>query len=231
ERSVVMRGKPFSALSSGTVTTFSTVSLDMPGASVCTSTSGGANSGKTSSGDCETSMTPSTRSTAAATTTATRNSNDSRTNERSIPPPSVTAQAQVGQSLGCLGQPPGTVIISGTKSHIANPEPLCQRLDRLTGRNELLAQKTVVAGRQNRFHKRRVIQVLGVVDLVPAGHAAGVVVGDVLLILADGGDHVAFHDLHVIDVVQQPKARRAKLLDQLHAPRRLVVHVIFVIDF
>ena len=41
---------PFSAASSGTVTRDSTSLVERPGASVCTSTSGGANSGKTSSG-------------------------------------------------------------------------------------------------------------------------------------------------------------------------------------
>ena len=43
---------PFSAFSSGTLTRLSTSSVDSPGASVWTSTSGGANSGKTSSGAC-----------------------------------------------------------------------------------------------------------------------------------------------------------------------------------
>ena len=43
-------GMPFSAASSGTVTSDSTSLVERPGASVCTSTSGGANSGNTSSG-------------------------------------------------------------------------------------------------------------------------------------------------------------------------------------
>ena len=50
DRIVRSPGTPLSAASSGTVTSASTSLVDSPGASVCTSTSGGANSGKTSSG-------------------------------------------------------------------------------------------------------------------------------------------------------------------------------------
>jgi hypothetical protein len=46
------------------------------------------------------------------------------------------------------------------------------------------------------------VEFLGLVEFVPAGHAAGVEVADVLDVLADGADHVAFHDLHVVDVVE-----------------------------
>ena len=53
-----MCGMPLTALSIGMVTRFSTDSLDIPGASVCTSTSGGANSGNTSSGEREADMPP-----------------------------------------------------------------------------------------------------------------------------------------------------------------------------
>ena len=50
ERIVSRPGTPLSAASSGTVTRASTSFVESPGASVCTSTSGGANSGNTSSG-------------------------------------------------------------------------------------------------------------------------------------------------------------------------------------
>ena len=57
-----------------------------------------------------------------------------------------------------------------------------------------------------------VVQLLGVVDLVPAGVAAGVVVAVVLAVRLDRADHVPLHDLHVVDVVEQlevPRADRA----------------------
>src|SRR5262249_54468693 len=50
ERIVVSPGVPLRAFSSGTLIRLSTSSVDMPGASVWTSTFGGANSGNTSSG-------------------------------------------------------------------------------------------------------------------------------------------------------------------------------------
>ena len=52
ERIVFSPGVPLSAFSSGTLTRLSTSSVERPGASVWISTSGGANSGKTSSGAC-----------------------------------------------------------------------------------------------------------------------------------------------------------------------------------
>jgi hypothetical protein len=51
ERSVVRKLVPFKARSSGIVTNASTSSADNPGASVCTSTKGGENSGKISKGE------------------------------------------------------------------------------------------------------------------------------------------------------------------------------------
>src|SRR5438874_7247638 len=38
------------------------------------------------------------------------------------------------------------------------------------------------------FRSGRIIQLLGVVDLVPAGHTACVIVRDVLMVLPDGAD-------------------------------------------
>src|SRR5882724_4415031 len=57
------------------------------------------------------------------------------------------------------------------------------------------------------------VELLRAVQLVAAGHAPGVEVGNPLLVVADGTDDVPFHDLHVVDVVQQPDARRAHRLD------------------
>ena len=61
-------GTPFSAFSSGTVTRLSTSSVERPGASVWISTSGGANSGNTSSGVLQPRAVPATISTTASAT-------------------------------------------------------------------------------------------------------------------------------------------------------------------
>ena len=75
----------------------------------------------------------------------------------------------------------------------------------------------------------RVVQLLAVVDLVPPGHAAGVVVADVALVLPDGLDHVPLHDLHVVDVVEEFEVVRADHLGQRRAPLGVVAHVIRVV--
>src|SRR5207253_2173714 len=49
-------------------------------------------------------------------------------------------------------------------------------------------------------------------------------------VVADGADDVAFHDLHVIDVVQQPDARRAHGLHHGDPESRPVALVVRVID-
>ena len=65
---------------------------------------------------------------------------------------------------------------------------------------------------------------------MPARHAAGVIVRDELPVVADRADHVAFHDLHVVNVVEQFESFGADPLDQLDSPRCVVAHVILVID-
>src|SRR5271168_3653867 len=72
ERIVFSQGVPFSAFSSGMLIRLSTSSVDKPGASVWISTSGGANSGKTSSGVFSNVRTPNTISTTQAANTITR---------------------------------------------------------------------------------------------------------------------------------------------------------------
>src|SRR3972149_11032068 len=68
ERTVSMPGVPFTALSIGKVISASTSSGESPGASVCTTTCGGANSGKTSTGICPTRYIEAPKKIAVATT-------------------------------------------------------------------------------------------------------------------------------------------------------------------
>ena len=72
DRRVFRNGRPLSEFSNGTVTRESTSSVDSPGASVCTSTNGGANSGNTSSGAFFVALMPTNNSATAAATTSTR---------------------------------------------------------------------------------------------------------------------------------------------------------------
>ena len=87
----------------------------------------------------------------------------------------------------------------------------------------------LVAGLEDRAHDCRVVQLLRFVDLVPAWVAAGVVVEKILVIVADRPDDIPLHDLHVVNVVQQPEPLRVDRLAKLHAPVGAVAHVILVV--
>ena len=71
----------------------------------------------------------------------------------------------------------------------------------------------------------RVVQFLRFVHVPPAGIARRMVMGEVWMVFADGADEVAFHDLHVVDVVEQADARRADQLADLDTPGRVVALV------
>ena len=88
-----------------------------------------------------------------------------------------------------------------------------------------------VAGVDNRAADGRPVQFLRVVNLVTARHAAGVKVGDVLVIVADRADDVALHNLHVINVIEQLDARRGDRLNHPDAERRVIAEIVFVIHF
>src|SRR5205085_7164054 len=82
----------------------------------------------------------------------------------------------------------------------------------------------------DRLHDGGIVQLLRVVNLMTTGNSARVIVPNVFFGLANGPDHVPFHDLHMVNVVQQAEAGRTHLLGQLHAPLGAVVHVVLVID-
>ena len=70
------------------------------------------------------------------------------------------------------------------------------------------------------FHDRRVLNFLRSVEFVTAGNASGMKVSDDADVLADGVDQIPFHDLHVVDVVEQFDARGVDLVHHARTPRR-----------
>ena len=56
------------------------------------------------------------------------------------------------------------------------------------------------------------------------------VVRDGIGVVGDRADDVAFHNLHVVDVVQQLEAGRRDLIHEVDAPRGAVAHVVLVVD-
>ena len=121
----------------------------------------------------------------------------------------------------------GKTLISQGFSHVADADCLFERSDGVgAGGDEFLGDVAFEAGLDDGFHDRGVVEFLRFVDLVAAGDAAGVVVGEVLVLAFDRGDDVALHDLHVVDVVEQLEIGGADLLAQLDAPRAFVALVI-----
>src|SRR5690242_728506 len=66
--------------------------------------------------------------------------------------------------------------------YIANAEALLQRGQRFAGWNVFLAEVAFVARGENGFDDGGVVQFLRLVDFVASGVAAGVVVGEVVLV-------------------------------------------------
>ncbi len=76
-----------------------------------------------------------------------------------------------------------------------------------------------------------VVELLVFIDLVPSWVASSVVVRDVLMVLLDGADDITFHDLHVIDVIEELEVRGGKGFAELGSPAGVVTLVVGVIDF
>src|SRR5438067_2300588 len=80
---------------------------------------------------------------------------------------------------------------------------LPERGQRILRRRELVRHKAGKAGIGDRPGDRVPVQLLRVIELVPTRHAPSVEMANVIRMLSNGANHVPFHDLHVIDVVQQ----------------------------
>ena len=112
-------------------------------------------------------------------------------------------------------------------SHVAAAHRLRQRNQRGgVDRQELLADVAFVAGGGDRFHDRRIVEFLAVVEFVAAGNAGRMVMADVFVELTDARDHVSFHDLHVIDIVEQFQPWAADAADDFDRPFDLVAEII-----
>src|SRR3989441_6391815 len=115
-------------------------------------------------------------------------------------------------------------------SNRAGSDGVAQRSQRIARRYELVGDVAGEAGRGDGPRDGVVVELLRVVELVAAGHAARVEVADVLVRVPDGADDVAFHDLHVIDVEQQLHAGRVDRPHHRDPERGVVALVIGVID-
>ena len=93
-----------------------------------------------------------------------------------------------------------------------------------------MSEIAVETGRCNRSRYGWVIQLLLIVKFIPPGIPPGMVVPKVVVIFSNGTNDIPFHDLHVIDVIQELEVVGAYLLHQFNTPGRIVAHVVRMID-
>jgi len=83
--------------------------------------------------------------------------------------------------------------------------------------------------RCNGAHHAIPLYLLSVVKLVPPRHAAGMEMADPRDVRPNRRQSVPFHDLHVINVVEQLHVWRIHLFHYAHAPCGMVSHVVGVV--
>ena len=79
--------------------------------------------------------------------------------------------------------------------HIAQDDGFFKTLERVAGRDELLADVAGITCPDYLFHNGLVVDFLLVADFTAARIAGGVVVADVVLVLSNASDDVAVHNL------------------------------------
>lgn len=104
--------------------------------------------------------------------------------------------------------PVSPIFSSAVSTYRADSDRLLERGDFVFPfGDELLAQVASVSCLLNRADDGRIVEFLGFIDFRPAGNATRVVVGDVLMMLLDGGDDIPLHDLHVVNVIEELEVR------------------------
>jgi hypothetical protein len=82
-----------------------------------------------------------------------------------------------------------------------------QRRYRIGLRNKFMGYITGIVRLSNRIQDRRIIEFLGLIQIVPSRVAGGVIKPDQVVTSANGADDVTLHNLHVIDIIQKFYAR------------------------
>src|SRR5919199_6221002 len=112
---------------------------------------------------------------------------------------------------------------------VAEGESSFERRGRGTLRNQLLPDEACIAGGGDGAYDRGITQLLGLVKLVPARIAGSMVMADAVMMRANGADDITFHDLHVINIVEQLDTWGIDHSDDLSTPVCVVALVITVI--
>src|SRR5215510_11161555 len=114
---------------------------------------------------------------------------------------------------------------------IAQCDSLAPRGERIARWHELVRYIALESRISDSFTNSCPVQFLACIKLMAARHATRVIKGYVFVILADGAYNVAFHDLHMIDVIKQSYARGSNSFDYLQSERGVIALIVFVIYF
>lgn len=102
--------------------------------------------------------------------------------------------------------------------------------DRVEFREKFVSEEAIEVGVGDGFGDGGVKEFLLVVEFVATGVTGGVVVTEVLMVIADGANDITLHDLHVVDIVEEFEVIGADAFDEFDTPIGAIAHVIFVID-
>src|SRR5436190_17553038 len=69
--------------------------------------------------------------------------------------------------------------------------------------DKLLSEIPFIAGRRNRLYNWPILQFLSLVEFVTTRISCRVIVAEIGMMFADGSYDITFHDLHVVDIVEQ----------------------------
>src|SRR5215472_11550282 len=97
---------------------------------------------------------------------------------------------------------------------------------RISTRHKLVSDVSTKATFRDSVHHSIPLNLLMVVKFVTSWNSTGVKVSDGVNVLPDRPDQVTFHDLHMVDVIEQLHIGRIYFLHHTYAPRCAIAHVV-----
>src|SRR5690606_32218090 len=116
--------------------------------------------------------------------------------------------------------------------YITNHNPLfkcCQFI--VIGRHKFLCYISLKPCVQDSPYNSWIIKFLCLIDFISSGNTTGMIMADMFMVFFNGGNYITFHNLHMIDIIQKFKVRRAKFFGKCHSPRGGIALVIRMVHF
>src|SRR5688500_12677419 len=66
---------------------------------------------------------------------------------------------------------------------------------------------------------------------MPSGDTGSMIMANVIFVILDCADHIAFHDLHMVNVIEKFEMITSDLIDKFNTPGSIVTLIIEMIDF